>query len=468
MTQDNCPVAIIGAGVAGLTAAYRLALAGVPSRTFESNHTKIGGRCWSAREFGNGELGEHGGERIDTRHREIIELAVELGLELEDHGAPADTANVVVRSRGRTQSMDEHLAGRAHLKAILETDLRRRGISYGSLPAFTLSDAERELDLLSVRQWVMQTVPGGARSAAGSALLDSFAELHGLEPQHLSAYLLVEDYDSLFAHYLGDVEETDTSRLADERWKILGGNDMLVTALTARLPDGSVEMGRHLSSVVRGASTYRLGFADGSSAVAEHVILALPFSTLKYVDVRRAGFRPDKIAAISEVSYGVCAKLLVQLDRPVTDLGNWSGTYISDRPRFQTFCSNRTTDASIVTVYLGAGDAANFEIDCAHGPAPTDAVDAILEAMERDVHGIQDAYAGVSWLDAWGDDGHVGGAYATLRPGHAARHRHVAGRPERNVSFAGEHTSILHRGFLNGAVESGMRAAEEVLSRRQR
>src|SRR5882724_6283204 len=63
-------VAIVGAGLAGLTCAYRLRQAGVIATVYEGN-TRLGGRCWSIRgAFNEGQVAEHGGELIDQYHKE--------------------------------------------------------------------------------------------------------------------------------------------------------------------------------------------------------------------------------------------------------------------------------------------------------------------------------------------------------------------------------------------------------------
>ena len=73
-TPHDARVAIVGAGLAGLTAAYRLAQQGVNVRLYEARD-RIGGRCWTARGFADGQIAEHGGEFIDTRHVHLIQLA---------------------------------------------------------------------------------------------------------------------------------------------------------------------------------------------------------------------------------------------------------------------------------------------------------------------------------------------------------------------------------------------------------
>src|SRR5579871_4995372 len=76
-------VAIVGAGLAGLSAAYQLHQVGVGSTVYEARD-RLGGRCWTARGFADGQTAEHGGEFIDTRHVHLRQLARELGLELSD------------------------------------------------------------------------------------------------------------------------------------------------------------------------------------------------------------------------------------------------------------------------------------------------------------------------------------------------------------------------------------------------
>ena len=76
-------VAVIGGGLAGLTAAYWLTRVGVGVTVYEARD-RVGGRCWSARDFEGGQVAEHGGEFVDTRHVHLSMLAEELGLELDD------------------------------------------------------------------------------------------------------------------------------------------------------------------------------------------------------------------------------------------------------------------------------------------------------------------------------------------------------------------------------------------------
>src|SRR3954468_8172740 len=77
-------IVVVGAGLAGLTAAYRLQQAGYAAQVFEGSE-RVGGRCRTGRgAFADGQIYEHGGELIDSNHLAIKHLASELGLTLDN------------------------------------------------------------------------------------------------------------------------------------------------------------------------------------------------------------------------------------------------------------------------------------------------------------------------------------------------------------------------------------------------
>src|SRR4029077_5903364 len=77
-------VVVVGAGLAGLTCAYRLKASGIIATVYEAN-TRLGGRCWTRRgDFAQGQIVERGGELIDQGHTTTRHLAHELGLPLDN------------------------------------------------------------------------------------------------------------------------------------------------------------------------------------------------------------------------------------------------------------------------------------------------------------------------------------------------------------------------------------------------
>ena len=72
--RDQPSVAVVGAGLAGLTCAYVLAKHGIASTVYEANPDRLGGRCWTSRGWAHGQTAEHGGEFIDTVQHSIRHL----------------------------------------------------------------------------------------------------------------------------------------------------------------------------------------------------------------------------------------------------------------------------------------------------------------------------------------------------------------------------------------------------------
>jgi monoamine oxidase len=99
----------------------------------------------------------------------------------------------------------------------------------------------------------------------------------------------------------------------------------------------------------------------------------------------------------------------------------------------------------------------------AHGSAPVRDVDWFLEQIDPIFPGTRAAYTGTAYEDHWARDPWVKGAYSYTRVGQAVTYVAIAAAPEGRVHFAGEHTSVNNEGFLDGAVETGERAAHEIL-----
>ena len=200
--------------------------------------------------------------------------------------------------------------------------------------------------------------------------------------------------------------------------------------------------------------------------IADQVVLCLPFTTLRDVDLTKSGLSAKRRQSIDELAMGTNAKNHVQLSVRPWKLDRWGGGMTMDEPFRQS--SWESTEGqegrtSVITIWRGGRSGASYPTDVPHRWAPPAIVNANLAAFERGVPGITGAYNGRSWLDSWVDDPWVKGSYAGFLPGQYTKYWGYLKKQENGVHFAGEHTSTHSQGYLNGGVESGDRAAREVL-----
>ena len=169
-------VAIVGAGLAGIAAAYQLHRVGIRSQIFEARG-RIGGRCWTARGFADGQVAEHGGEFIDSRHVHIRQLVRHLALELDElwsarYGSfyPLWADGGRVRHRDLKAAMDvisDAAADEAKRLGVLRANgsVTTAPLSYGSA-----SPAAVQLDQLTMAEWLEAHVPGVLGTAVGKII----------------------------------------------------------------------------------------------------------------------------------------------------------------------------------------------------------------------------------------------------------------------------------------------------------
>jgi monoamine oxidase len=454
------PVAVVGAGLAGLTCAYRLRQRGVQAPIYEARPDRVGGRCWTARGFADGQLGEHGGEFIDTDHARMHALVRELGLRLEDREAFAR------RRFGHTSLiyLDGGMRNEREVFADFDILVRRLREDSRRIRGYSLSGpGARAFDEMSAREWLDANVPGGGESLLGLATRGYLADEFGLDAERLGATNLLYLLETRGAD---EPAEGDSS---DERFHVHGGNDQVPNGLAARMPEAALHLDAPLEALWRrGNRTYGMRFGDGAEVDAEQVVLAIPFTTLRDVDLGRAGLSPIKREAIEKLGMGTNAKLLMQFDRRPSREGGWDGSLSTDEPFLDTWDTSLTQPgrSGLLTVYSGGAVGAGYPAP-AHGEAPAAIVRDTLAALERAVPGLSRAFNGRAWLDHWSADPWSRGSYAAYLPGQYYDYSGIVARAEGGIHFAGEHTSDAYQGFLEGAVESGERCAREVINARR-
>jgi monoamine oxidase len=450
-------VVVVGAGLAGLAAAYELQKHGVIANIVDAT-PRVGGRCWTERSaFDEGQIAERGGELIDSEHREIRALVAELSLELDDLlvDEPADAEPIYIFDDGRYTVADATRDFTALLPA-LDADA---GVLGDDVPTFRkFTPAQRALDRMSALAWIETRVPGGIAARLGQLLGNAYIEELGGDLYDISAVGLVVLLNGSPRDRLSPYAESD------QRYHVRGGNDRIARALATALDD-RIATSQRLLAIARSADgRYRLTFGRDQALrdeIADRVVLALPYTLLRQVDLDRSAFRPRKLKAIRELGMGRSTKLQLQFrERP------WRGQTANGETRlvgsYQTTWEVTRTQAGSAGIlnFFSGGTTATRS---GEGKVEESARRALAD-LERALPGVAGLWNGKVIRNAWDRNPWTLGSYSLFKPGQYTTLNGILREPEGAAYFAGEHTSDAWSGYMNGAVESGQRAAAEVLS----
>lgn len=235
-------IAVVGAGLAGLTATYRLKQAGHAATLYEASD-RIGGRCWSIRgAFADGQVAEHGGELIDQGHTAIRQLCQELGLKLDNLlSAEVNGTEPFYRFDGEPYT---YVQATNDLKGIwqqIHSDVS--AASYPTLYDGTSTPRGRELDQMSILDWINAYVPGGASSKLGQLLDIAYTIEYGAETNEQS---------SLNMLYLIGYSGQGQLRIfgpSNEKYHVVGGNDQITSGMASRIGAAQIKRGHELIAV---------------------------------------------------------------------------------------------------------------------------------------------------------------------------------------------------------------------------
>ena len=428
-------VLVAGAGLAGLTAARELSTKGARVVVIDARD-RVGGRVFTLRDpFLRGEHAEAGADLIDESQTAICKLIADVGLRTARILPGGFTPVRDVRGRRRIggkhswQELEKRL--QSEVKAFRRSEQRWDGGVAASLA--------RE----SVAQWL-------DRINAPQGLRDIAIGLRGF---------FLADPDDLSLLALADQFAEEGAPGGEKMFRIVGGNDrlpaLLAKALGSRL---------QLRTVLRRATQTRNGVmaaleSNGrvNEARFDYLVCALPATTLR--DVQFAPNLPDiQRQAVASVRYGSATKTALQFDRAVWRKRGAPRAFGTPFPIGAVWDGNEEQHGSILTLLAGGGaSAATRAMLDAEGPSRIVRELSWLNLKNNQLIG----WSSVSWEnEPWSR-----GGYAFFDPQFPPSSRYCLAQPFDRIFFAGEHTSLRWQGYMNGAIETGFRAAEEVAAR---
>lgn len=488
-SSSSSSVLILGAGLAGLAAARELTRRGVDVRVIEARD-RVGGRVQTIREpFLHGQHAEAGGELIDEGHERMKALAKEeklalvpilrggfgaylLGEDSKDArparaGAPRGR---LLRDQGRLWARLERLLGPS-------LDAYARAGHAWEGPVAQWFARHSVLDLLAH--------DGAGNDRELHAIVSALRGFYLAEPDTLSSLMLLDELRAP-----EEPTHVQMSRIAD-------GNDRLAEALAKRL-GSRVMLGCEALAVAQTDSGVRVAIRDPhgnrSELTASSVIITLPATMVK-----RLAFEPRlpsaQMRAIRTLQYGAATKTLMQFAKPfwrerVSSKGPEESK--GERPRPRAYGTNAAfgavwdgsegqKGAAAILVSLAGGNASRAVRDilarrgvdgiaeqlgwmAVSGAAPRGGgrAGASRGAVASAAIDADAQYRVIaSSITTWEDDPWARGGYAVFDTTFDPACRRLLRQPAGRILFAGEHTSVEWQGYMEGAVESGERAALE-------
>jgi monoamine oxidase len=432
MDTSDLDTVVIGGGFSGVTAAREISRAGHSVALLEARD-RLGGRTWYKDDVVDGRSFELGGTWVHWFQPHVYAEITRYGLELVESPGTAEPKRVAYLTGGerRTGSYEE-------VWPVIETVMER----YCSVARTVLADPFRPLshegiaaiDRLSAQDGIDQL----GLDREQTDLLNAIASLC------CSAKSAEGGLAFILRWYALSGWDVQTVFDAGTRYKFKHGTRSLIEAMAAdstahivlETPVASIDQdGDGVRVTTRGGETYR----------ARTAVVSVPLNTLNGIHFGGGLSAQRKAAAeAGQASHG--SKLWVRVRG---DLREPLFALAPDDHPLQYLQTEVMLDDGQILVGFG-WDAASLDV------MDVDAVREPVRAMLGDVEIVETH--GHDWLD----DEFARGTWPVLRPGQLTGALEALQAAEGNVHFAGSETANGWNGFIDGAIESGLRAGRQV------
>ncbi len=450
-------IAIVGAGIAGLHCAYILKQAGFTSTIYEGS-PRTGGRIFSVDGMmGEGLWTEMGGEFIDTNHTDMLNLTKHFNLPLINRSEPSERAlkEFCYFFDGNHYELKDVLEALHPYAEQIQKDIDSLGdeISFEKH-----SPDDVRLDNLSITEYLDQLgIKGWFKNFINSA----YTAEYGSDVSHQSAINFLSIFNPV------DEKEYKLYGDSDEIYSVVGGNLKVCDALVNEVKENLLT-DHLLTSISQNSSkqyqlTFKVAGAGEIGASADIVILTLPFTTLRDVDIK-VPLPEWKMNAVKNLSYGTSTKLFVGVNDRVWRKQGYTGYAFSDNLMMNgydhTQMQNNNQGKGAYTIFLGGKQALdsgvldNSELQKQYVPA----LDKIFPGVNEQFNNNFQKWHWASYIFAKC-------SYLAYSPGQYTSIGGAQYKPLDDLYFAGEHCSYAFQGFMNGGAETGREVAEKIISK---
>ena len=441
-------IIVVGAGMAGLGAAFELIALGHDVTILEAR-TRPGGRVFTIREpFADGLYAEGGAMQVFDTHERAQRYIKQFGLEI-DPIQPPRAASVVYLQGHRIETKPGE---RTVWPFPLPEGLDSRGLYDRYVAPRLLEILEAE----NVGDFLRRFAP------LDRITFSDYLRQQGASPEAIAVLRiglaggLGDGADAVSA--LNLLREASHRQARRQSFTIRGGTDGLPKAFASRLS----EQIRYAVPVVRieqdagGVRAVALQAGVPRAFTGDRLVCAIPFSVLRRVDVSPA-FSAPKRAAVEQLQYTSVARVYVQTRTRFWVDDGISGNASTDLPVMGVYerTINQKGTRGILESYQAGAQARRTT-----AMSEKERLGQALDGMAKVYPKILDQYEGGA-SKSWDDDEWSRGAYAWFKPGQMTTLIPHIAAPEGRIHFAGEHAST-QPGWMEGALESAERVVREI------